>query len=59
MTREEAVASIAQATRRLAKKQRTWLRADPRLTWLDLSKGDVQASAEELVTAVRARGALQ
>ncbi len=59
MSREAAVASIAQATRRLAKKQRTWLRADPRLAWLDLSAGDVQASAQQLVTAVRARGALQ
>ena len=59
MTREEAVASIAQATRRLAKKQRTWLRADSRVTWLDLTDGDVQASAEQLVTAARMRGALQ
>lgn len=59
MTRDEAVASIAQATRRLAKKQRTWLRADPRVTWLDLSEGDVQESAQQLVTAACARGALQ
>lgn len=59
MAREEAMASIAQATRRLAKKQRTWLRADPRVTWLDLSTGDICASAEQLVTAAHARGALQ
>ena len=35
-TREEIVV----ATRRLAKRQRTWLRREPALRWLDASEGD-------------------
>ncbi len=52
MTREEAAASISLATRRLAKKQGTWFRADPRLTWLDLTAGDVSAAAAQIVAMV-------
>ena len=37
MTIDDAVAAVAFWTRRLAKKQRTWFRADPRITWFDLS----------------------
>ena len=59
MSEEEAIEGIARATRRLAKKQRTWLRADPRLTWLDLSGADVQGAAARIVAVVRARSALQ
>ncbi|MCX8006777.1 MAG: tRNA (adenosine(37)-N6)-dimethylallyltransferase MiaA [Coriobacteriia bacterium] len=32
---DEAVASIKQATRRYAKRQMTWFRADPRVHWID------------------------
>ncbi len=59
MSRDEAIGGIAQATRRLAKKQRTWLRADPRLTWLDLSDGDIRAAAKKIVTAAWGGSALQ
>ncbi|MCF2705706.1 tRNA (adenosine(37)-N6)-dimethylallyltransferase MiaA [Arcanobacterium haemolyticum] len=50
MTEHEAVESIAQATRRLAKKQRTWFRADPRLTWLDLSEHELDEAARAIVS---------
>lgn len=44
MTVEDAIESVAFATRRLAKKQRTWFRPDPRIAWQDLSDGDVAAA---------------
>ena len=37
---DSAIESVAFATRRLAKKQRTWFRRDPRIHWLDVSDGD-------------------
>ncbi|XCB30354.1 hypothetical protein RQN30_02725 [Arcanobacterium hippocoleae] len=37
MSCEEAIANTAFSTRRLAKKQRTWFGADPRITWYELS----------------------
>lgn len=36
-TIEEAVRDVAFWTRRLAKKQRTWFRPDPRISWYDLT----------------------
>ena len=33
----EAVAAIKQATRRYAKRQLTWFRADPRILWVDVT----------------------
>lgn len=36
---EDAVLSIKQATRRYAKRQRTWLRSDKRNIWLNASNG--------------------
>lgn len=41
---DEAVESVAQATRRLAKKQRTWFGRDPRITWIDV-EGDLSEVA--------------
>lgn len=35
MSRDEAIESVTQATRRLARKQIKWLRPDPRVIWLD------------------------
>jgi tRNA dimethylallyltransferase len=32
---EDAVAQIKQATRRYAKRQRTWFKRDPRIEWID------------------------
>jgi tRNA dimethylallyltransferase len=34
---EDAVAQIKQATRRYAKRQRTWFKRDPRVEWLDIT----------------------
>ena len=34
---EDAVAAVKQATRRYAKRQLTWFRADPRVQWIDLA----------------------
>jgi tRNA dimethylallyltransferase len=34
---EEAVASVKQSTRRYAKRQLTWFRADPRVRWIDVT----------------------
>jgi tRNA dimethylallyltransferase len=35
MTRDEAVAATALATRRFARRQMTWFRKDPRIRWFD------------------------
>jgi len=34
---ENAVADIKQASRRYAKRQLTWFRADPRIAWVDVT----------------------
>jgi tRNA dimethylallyltransferase len=34
-TRQEALADVQQATRRYAKRQLTWFRADPEIIWVD------------------------
>jgi tRNA dimethylallyltransferase len=34
---EEAIASIRQVTRYYAKRQLTWFRADPRISWIDVT----------------------
>ena len=48
----DAVAAIKQATRRYAKRQLTWFRADPRVSWIDvteLSPGAAVSAARALV----------
>jgi len=42
----EAVAQIKQASRRYAKRQLTWFRADPRTTWIDVTELSPEAAAE-------------
>lgn len=49
---DEAVAAVKQATRRYAKRQLTWFRADPRVMWLDvtgLSADDAAAATLSLL----------
>jgi len=46
----EAVAAIKQASRRYAKRQLTWFRADPRVRWLDVT----ELSPDEAVEAALA-----
>ena len=52
LDRREAAQAIAQATRRLAKKQTTWFTADPRVRWIDLSDGDVCGAATRILDTV-------
>jgi tRNA dimethylallyltransferase len=47
---DAAVAAIKQATRRYAKRQLTWFRADPRVRWIDVT----ELSHGQTVDAVRA-----
>jgi tRNA dimethylallyltransferase len=51
----EAVDAIRQATRRYAKRQLTWFRADPRISWIDvteLSPADTVSAARSLVESM-------
>jgi tRNA dimethylallyltransferase len=43
---DEAVAAIKQATRRYAKRQLTWFRADPRVAWIDVTDLSVAKAAD-------------
>jgi tRNA dimethylallyltransferase len=45
---ERAAAETARATRRLVRRQRSWFRRDPRITWLDASADPVGAALEAL-----------
>ena len=45
----DAVAAIKQASRRYAKRQLTWFRADPRITWLDVTGRTVAEAADHVV----------
>jgi tRNA dimethylallyltransferase len=44
----EAVAVTVRATRRFARRQRSWFRRDPRIHWLHAAGSQLAASAEEL-----------
>jgi len=57
MAREEAVAAIKLHTRRFAKRQRTWFRADPRIQWLDATCASAGQLASVIVQALRGGGA--
>ena len=48
LTIEEAIEQTAFATRRLAKKQRTWFRADSRIEWEPLGSDDEAPTLEEV-----------
>lgn len=43
---EAAAEAVKQATRRYAKRQLSWFRADPRIRWLDVTGLDTAAAAE-------------
>lgn len=54
----EAVAAIKQATRRYAKRQMTWFRADLRVSWLDvtdMSPGEAVSHASALIESESVR----
>jgi tRNA dimethylallyltransferase len=49
--RETMIEKGIVATRQLAKRQMTWLRADPEICWLDEEAGDVVGQALKRITA--------
>lgn len=49
-TLDDAIGAIKQATRRYAKRQRTWFRRDGRIRWIDADAGDAQAVAAEILS---------
>jgi tRNA dimethylallyltransferase len=52
LTREEAIAQDVRRNIAFAKRQRTWFRAEPDVTWLDATAGDLRSRALELVRTV-------
>ncbi|WP_216387863.1 tRNA (adenosine(37)-N6)-dimethylallyltransferase MiaA [Arcanobacterium phocae] len=48
----QAVESVAFHTRRLAKKQRTWFRRDPRISWVDVAENNVEAAADQALRLI-------
>lgn len=48
LSRSEAVAQTAQLTRRFARRQESWFRADPRVTWFDTTSAALVEDAVEL-----------
>lgn len=54
ITFEEASQRIKTATRRYAKRQRTWFRKDPRIHWIDADAGDIEAMTEECLRIISA-----
>ena len=49
-TMDEAIERVKQATRRYAKRQRTWFRRDARIHWLDADAFDAERLAEEIIS---------
>lgn len=55
---DDAVESIKTATRRYAKRQRTWFRKDNRIVWLSADANDTERLAESVLTVLE-RGGMQ
>ena len=53
---DEAIDSVALATRQLARRQVKWLRPDPRVVWLDAA-GDAEDVASHVLDITEARAA--
>lgn len=49
---EPAIAAIKQASRRYAKRQLTWFRADPRITWVDVTDRSLAEQATRALEAL-------
>jgi tRNA dimethylallyltransferase len=49
---EEAVSAIKRASRRYAKRQLTWFRADPRIRWLDVTEPSSAQTADAAIAAL-------
>lgn len=52
---EEAIGAVKQATRRYAKRQMTWFKADGRIHWIEASDGDVARIVEEIAALLDAQ----
>ena len=50
---QELRAEIIRATKRLARRQESWFRADPRVVWFDASKTDVAADVARFAAAAK------
>jgi tRNA dimethylallyltransferase len=48
-TLDEAADAIKRATRRYAKRQLTWFRADPRIRWLDVTELSPEAAVDAVI----------
>ena len=48
-----AISDAAQATRRYARRQESWFRADPRIVWVDATDGDAARVLDEALRVVR------
>jgi tRNA dimethylallyltransferase len=49
-TLDQARAETVRATRRFARRQESWFRRDPRITWLDAAAPDLAAQALDLIS---------
>ena len=49
---EQAVAAIKQSSRRYAKRQLTWFRSDPRITWIDVTEMSIGNAADAALDAL-------
>jgi len=56
---DTAVAAIKQASRRYAKRQMTWFRADPRVRWLDVTELSPAKAADAALALVESEAAPQ
>ena len=57
-TMDEAREAIKVATRRYAKRQRSWWRNDSRITWIDADGGNVERIVGEMEDLLRGKGVL-
>lgn len=51
MTRAQAIEATTIATRQFARRQETWFRADPRVTWLPAPSSSLVEQAQEAITS--------
>ena len=54
-SREDAVSRIKQASRRYAKRQLSWFRADRRIEWYAIQEDDMMLSSSDLVLHISDR----
>jgi tRNA dimethylallyltransferase len=49
---DDAVAAVKQATRRYAKRQLTWFKADPRVLWIDMGEMSLAQATDAALSAI-------